>query len=58
MFGYIIECLSIDREDEQETPPGEDRLTNLNTTFANNNKQQQQNVSDDISPNNKQQLYQ
>ena len=28
---------SIDREDEQETPPGVDRLTNLNKTIANNN---------------------
>jgi len=28
---------SIDREDDQETPPGTDRLTNLNTTLANNN---------------------
>jgi len=28
---------SIDREDDQETPPGADRLTNLNTTLANNN---------------------
>ena len=29
---------SIDREDEQETPPGADRLTNFNTTLANNNR--------------------
>ena len=28
---------SIDREDDQETPPGADRLTNFNTTLANNN---------------------
>jgi len=28
---------SIDREDDQETPPGADRLANLNTTLANNN---------------------
>ena len=28
---------SIDREDDQETPPGADRLTNLNTTLANSN---------------------
>jgi len=28
---------SIDREDEQETPLGADRLTNLNTTLTNNN---------------------
>ena len=27
----------IDREDDQETPPGADRLINLNTTLANNN---------------------
>ena len=28
---------SIDREDDQETPPGADRLKNINTTLANNN---------------------
>jgi len=28
---------NIDREDDQETPPGADRLTNLNTTLASNN---------------------
>jgi len=27
----------IDREDEQEPPPGADHLTNFNTTLANNN---------------------
>jgi len=27
---------SIDRKDEQETPPGAGRLTNLITTLANN----------------------
>jgi len=26
-----------DREGEQETPPGADRLINFNTTLANNN---------------------
>ena len=28
---------SIDREDDQETPPGADRVTNFNMTLANNN---------------------
>jgi len=28
---------SIDREDDQETPPGAHRLKNINTTLANNN---------------------
>jgi len=28
---------SIDRENDQETSPGADRLTTLNTTLANNN---------------------
>jgi len=34
LLGWVA---SIDREDDQETPPGADRLINFNTTLANNN---------------------
>ena len=36
-LGHLERADSIDREDDQETPPGADRLTNFNTTLANSN---------------------